>query len=100
MPTLELMIFLFGVAFATIGATGYAIFGPLTCRHLTDRGVAHEMDGSSLSPTGLLWILRGRYREHADRNLRQLALPARIMLCLIIAGIALLLIRFALAYLI
>jgi hypothetical protein len=99
MSVLELMVFLFGVAFATIGATGYAIFGPLTCRHLADRGLANQMDGSSLSPNGLLWLLRGRYREHDDPNLRQLALPARIMLWLIVVGLALLLIRFALAHL-
>lgn len=90
MPVLELMTFLFGVAFATIGATGYAIFGPLTCRHLIDRGLAQEMGGSSLSPAGLRWVLTGRYRRHDDRQLSQLALPARIMLWLVLAGLALL----------
>lgn len=93
----ELMLLLLGIAFATIGATGYAIFGPLTCRHLLDRGHADRMDGSSLSLTGLLWILRGGYRAFDDDGLRLLALPARIMLILTLTGALLLLIRFLLA---
>lgn len=90
---LELLVLLHGIAFATIGATGYAIFGPLTCRHLQDRGLAHEMDGSSLSPTGLRWVLAGRHRRHDDANLRHLAVPARIMLWLTVTGLLLLLLR-------
>lgn len=86
----ELLVLLHGIAFTTIGLTGYAIFGPLTCRHLKDRGLGAEMDGSSLSPTGLAWILRARYRRHPqDPGLRQLAIPARIMLVLILLGLAL-----------
>lgn len=97
MAMLELMIMLIGIAFATIGATGYAIFGPLTCRHLLDRGLAHEMDGSALSPIGLRWILTGGYRRHDDASLRQLAIPARVMLWLTLTGLLMLLLRFALA---
>lgn len=97
LPTmLELLLLLMGIALATIGLTGYAIFGPLTCRHLQDRGRASEMDGSSLSPKGLMWILAGGYRRHEDTSLRQLALPARIMLWLVITGLAFILIRLAL----
>ncbi|MDZ3823158.1 MAG: hypothetical protein U0S76_06110 [Pseudoxanthomonas sp.] len=85
----ELLLLLFGIAFATIGGTGYAIFGPLTVRHLMDRGLADEVEGSSLSRAGLAWILAGRYRRHDDANLRRLALPARIMLALLLAGLLL-----------
>lgn len=94
---IALILLLLGIAFATIGATGYAIFGPLTCRHLLDRGHADVMNGSSLSPTGLRWILKGGYRQFDDDGLRMLALPARIMLIMTLTGIALLLIRFLLA---
>lgn len=94
---IELLLLLHGIAFATIGATGYAIFGPLTVRHLADRGRAQEMAGSSLSWTGMRWLLAGRYRGHDDANLRSLALPARVMLLLVLAGLALLLLRYALS---
>lgn len=94
---IELLLLLHGIAFATVGATGYAIFGPLTVRHLADRGRAHEMAGSSLSWTGMRWLLAGRYRGHDDPNLHRLALPARIMLLLVLAGLALLLLRYALS---
>lgn len=87
---IELLALLFGIAFTTVGLTGYAIFGPLTCRHLQDRGRAQEMDESSLSPTGALWILRGGYRRHPhDPGLRQLALPARIMAWMVVSGLVL-----------
>ncbi len=91
-----LVLMLLGIAFVTVGVTGYVIFGPLTCRHLQDRGQAQRMDGSSLSPTGLLWILRGGYRQLDDAGLRALALPARIMLVLTLAGLFLLLLRWLL----
>lgn len=94
---IQLLLLLLGIAFATIGATGYAIFGPLTCRHLLDRGHADAMNGSSLSATGLLWILRGGYRQFDDDGLRPLALPARIMLVLTLTGAILLIVRFLLA---
>jgi hypothetical protein len=90
---LELVLLLLGIALTTVGMTGYAIFGPLTCRHLQDRGQLHEMDGSSLSAKGLMWVLTGGYRRHDDRLLRQLALPARIMLWLALIGLALVLAR-------
>ncbi len=92
----DLVLLLLGIAFATVGVTGYVIFGPLTCRHLKDRGLGGLMGGSSLSPTGLLWILRGGYRGSDDRNLRALALPARIMLFLTLAGLALVALRWLL----
>lgn len=92
-----LVLLLLGIAFATVGATGYVIFGPLTCRHLLDRGQAQRMNGSSMSATGLLWILRGGYRDVADSNLRALAVPARIMLILTLSGLFLLLLRWLLA---
>lgn len=85
----SLLSLLLGVAMVTVGATGFAIFGPLTVRHLTDRGQPHLVDGSSLSPTGLRWILTGGYRQIDDANLRQLAVPARIMLWMIVIGLAL-----------
>lgn len=93
---LELVLLLLGIALATVGLTGYAIFGPLTCRHLQDRGRLDEMDGSSLSAKGLVWVLTGGYHRHDDRSLRQLALPARIMLWLVVIGLALVLARFVL----
>ncbi len=86
---LSLIILLLGVAMVTVGVTGYAIFGPLTVRHLTDRGQAQRVDGSALSVTGLRWILAGGYRQIDDANLRQLAMPARIMLWMIVIGLAL-----------
>jgi hypothetical protein len=89
MKTLDLVLLLVGIAFATVGLTGYAIFGPLTCRHLEDRGRGAEMGHSSLSMAGVSWLLRGGYRGDPDRNLRQLAAPARIMLWLIVVGLAL-----------
>ena len=88
MKTLDLVLLLVGIAFATVGMTGYAIFGPLTCRHLEDRGRGEEMAHSSLSTTGIGWLMRGAYRGDPDRNLRQLAAPARIMLWLIVLGLA------------
>lgn len=88
METLDLVLLLVGIAFATVGLTGYAIFGPLTCRHLEDRGLGGAMDHSSLSPRGLLWLLRGGDRHLDDRNLSHLATPARIMLWLILLGLA------------
>ncbi|MFB9068434.1 hypothetical protein [Pseudofulvimonas gallinarii] len=91
-----LVLLLLGIAFATVGVTGYVIFGPLTCRHLQDRGQAGLMAGSSLSPTGLLWILRGGYGQLGDAGLRALALPARIMLILTLAGVFLLVLRWLL----
>lgn len=84
-----LILLLLGVAMVTVGATGYAIFGPLTVRHLTDRGQPHLVDGSALSLAGMRWILTGGYRRIDDANLRQLALPARIMLWLVVIGLAL-----------
>ena len=92
----ELITLLLGIALSTIGLTGYAIFGPLTCRHLKDRGLDEVMDGSSFSIKGLRWIAAGRYRDYDDRMLRQLGVPARIMLWLTIAGLTSILIRFAL----
>ncbi|MCK9487925.1 MAG: hypothetical protein M0Q42_00720 [Xanthomonadales bacterium] len=86
---LALLLLLMGVAMVTVGGTGYAIFGPLTVRHLTDRGQAHRVDGSSLSATGLRWILTGGYRQLDDANLRHLAVPARIMLWMILIGLVL-----------
>ena len=88
MKTLDLILLLVGTALATVGLTGYAIFGPLTCRHLEDRGRGAEMGHSSLSTAGIAWLLRGAYRGDPDRNLRQLAAPARIMLWLIVLGLA------------
>lgn len=88
MKTLDLVLLLIGIAFATVGLTGYAIFGPLTCRHLDDRGRGAEMGHSALSGTGIAWLLRGAYRGDPDRNLRQLAAPARIMLWLVVLGLA------------
>lgn len=94
---LELILLLLGIALATVGLTGYAIFGPLTCRHLQDRGRVHDIDGSSLSAKGLVWMLGGGYRQHDDPMLRQLALPARIMLWLVLVGLAMVLARFTLS---
>lgn len=96
---LELITLLLGIAFATVGLTGYVIFGPLTCRHLKDRGWDEVMDGSSFSIRGLRWIAAGRYRDHDDRMLHQLGVPARIMLWLTVAGLASILIRLALTQL-
>lgn len=94
---LDLLLLLLGIALTTVGLTGYAIFGPLTCRHMQDRGRIDDMDGSSLSARGLAWILSGGYRRHDDPLLRQLALPARIMLWLVLVGVTLILVRLALS---
>ncbi len=94
----DLLTLLFGVALGTIGATGFAIFGPLTVRHLADRGAAQEMDGSCLSAAGLRWILLARHRGRGDRRLSGLATPATIMLWLVVIGLLLLAIRLLLAW--
>lgn len=72
------------IALATAGLTGYAIFAPLTWRHLLDRGLA-EQAGSPISPRGMVWLLRGGFAGIDDRNLRGLARPAQILgWCLVI----------------
>ena len=96
---LDLLTLLFGIALSTIGATGFAIFGPLTVRHLADRGMAGEMDGSCLSPAGLRWLLLARQRRHDDRSLNGLATPATIMLWLVLIGLLLLALRLLLGWL-
>lgn len=96
---LDLLTLLFGIALSTIGATGFAIFGPLTVRHLADRGLAAEMDGSCLSAAGLQWILLARQNRHDDRALNGLAMPATIMLWLVVVGLALLVLRLLLGWL-
>ena len=68
-------------AIAIAGLTALAIFLPLTWVHLRDR---HPDALAALGPGGLLtfggigWLLGGRYRALADRNLDGLATPARI----------------------
>ncbi len=78
-------------AIAIAGLTALAIFLPLTWVHLRDR---HPHALTALGPGGLLnrhgvvWLLAGRYRVLADRNLDGLATPARISWLVIGAGLA------------
>jgi hypothetical protein len=84
-PDLVLMI---GLGVLTAGVTGYLIFGPLSFRHLEDRGAEGGLGGSSFAPSYWAFLLRGRYRALADRALDPLATPARIMLWTIAIGTA------------
>lgn len=80
-----LLLLLSSLATAIIGLTGYVIFGPLTYRHQMDRRIT--VGPSSFAPPFWLWLLRRGWRAHADRNLTGLAVPAWIMLLVIIIGL-------------
>jgi hypothetical protein len=72
------------LALAISGLSGYAIFGPLTYRHLQDQ--QRVVGESAFDPAFLGWILTGRYRFHADPLLPKLAVPARGLLLVALAG--------------
>ncbi len=81
-----LLFLLCSLALAIAGLAGYAIFGPLSYRHMLDRGTT--VGRSSLDPVFLRWLLRGRYRHRDDRSLWRLAAPARWLLALSLLGAA------------
>lgn len=72
------------LALAISGLSGYAIFGPLSYRHLQDHQRA--IGESAFDPAFLWWILAGRYRFHADPLLPKLAVPARALLLVCLTG--------------
>jgi hypothetical protein len=86
---------LVGVAIAISGAMAFAFFWPMALVHLRDRHapeLARFGDFAFASPAALVWLLRGRYRELADRGLDGLCTPARlalwsIILSLVAAGV-------------
>lgn len=82
----SLLFFLASMALAVSGLAGYAIFGPLTHRHMRDqqRGVGE----SGFDPVFIRWLLAGRYRFHADRLLPKLAAPARWLMLACLLGVA------------
>ncbi|MDB6164654.1 MAG: hypothetical protein JWL98_2086 [Xanthomonadaceae bacterium] len=80
------------VAIAIAGATAFVIFWPLTLVHVRDRqqGIATYLgQGAFLKPMALAWLLRGGYREVRDPSLSGLATPARISLLVILLGLTL-----------
>lgn len=70
-----LLFLLTSLALAVSGLAGYAIFGPLSYRHMQDR--QRTVGESSFDPVFVRWLLLGRYRFHADTMLGKLAAPAR-----------------------
>ncbi len=81
-----LLFFLSSLALAISGLAGYAIFGPLSYRHMQDR--RHTVGESSFDPVFLRWLLAGRYRFHADPMLGKLAAPARWLMLICLCGVA------------
>ena len=80
------------VAIAIAGATAFVIFWPLTLVHVRDRHPrikAQLGDGAFLNPSALRWLLLGGYRATPDTSLSGLATPARISLLVILLGLAL-----------
>ena len=78
------------LALAIAGATAFVIFWPLMLVHVRDRHPALQSDLGSNAfarPSAWLWLLRGGYRAAGDRNLDGLAIPARVALWVIIAGL-------------
>ena len=88
--TMEVWAFclLLALAVWTAGISGYLIFGPLTFRHLLDRGQTAGLGGSFVAPAFLRWLfLRRGYRGSPDRNLTGLAAPAWVLgWCMWIGG--------------
>jgi hypothetical protein len=79
---------LFAVAIA--GFCALLIFWPLTLIHLRDRHPRIHDDlgvGAFFKPSALWWLLGGRYRAAADRNLDGLATPARVSLAVTLIGL-------------
>ena len=90
-PDLILFLALTAFAIAIAGATAFVIFWPLALVHVRDRHpqiTAQLGEGAFLKPRALLWLLRGDYRSTPDRNLSGLATPSRISLLVILGGIA------------
>ena len=90
----DLILFLALTAFAIAiaGATALVIFWPLTLVHIRDKHpqiTAQLGHGAFLKPSALLWLLRGDYRDTADRNLSGLATPSRVSLLTILFAAAL-----------
>jgi hypothetical protein len=80
------------VALAIAGATAFVIFWPLTLVHVRDRHPqikAQLGEGAFLNPSALRWLLTGGYRATPDASLSGLATPARISLLVILLGLAL-----------
>jgi hypothetical protein len=80
------------VAIAIAGATAFVIFWPLTLVHVRDRHPqikAQLGEGAFLNPSALRWLLTGGYRATPDTSLSGLATPARISLLVILLGLAL-----------
>lgn len=79
-----LLFLLTSLALAISGLAGYAIFGPLSYRHMQDR--QRTVGESSFDPAFIRWLLAGRYRFHADAMLVKLAAPARGLMVLCLLG--------------
>ncbi|MDZ4349902.1 MAG: hypothetical protein U1A22_10250 [Xanthomonadaceae bacterium] len=82
----ELLFLLSALALAISGLAGYAIFGPLSYRHMQDR--QRTVGESSFDPAFIRWLLAGRYRFHADTMLARLAAPARWLMATCLTGSA------------
>ncbi len=83
-------LLLLSLAVWTAGFSGYLIFGPLTYRHLVDRGATGGRGRSFVAPAFMHWLFLARgWRGSADRGLTGLAWPAFIIgWCLWIGGVA------------
>jgi hypothetical protein len=79
-----LLFLLSSLALAISGLSGYAIFGPLSYRHMQDRRTA--VGDSAFDWVFLRWVLTARYRYHADPILPKLAAPARWLLATCLLG--------------
>lgn len=80
------------VAVAIAGTSAFAIFWPLALVHVRDRHPdirARLGEGAFLKPSALWWLLSGGYRATPDPALSGLATPARLSLAMILLGLAL-----------
>lgn len=82
----SLLFLLSAMALAIAGLSGYAIFGPLSYRHMQDR--QRTVGESAFDWTFIWWVLAGRYRFHADPILPKLAMPARWLMVVCLIGTA------------
>ena len=79
-----LLFLLTSLALGISGLAGYAIFGPLSYRHMQDQRTA--VGDSAFDWVFVRWVLTGRYRYHADPILPKLAMPARWLLAICLLG--------------
>ncbi len=97
MQLLPMFLLLFFTGLGLAGIAGYLIFGPLSYRQASERGL--EIGNHAFSPIFMRWILGGSFRSTRDPAITGLATPAQILgWCTLIGAItsAILLMPYAL----